>query len=132
VRCGRRADPSRCRTNPSGSRQRCWNGPDRSLPGKTQDYYQVGVEESRLPINTCDWFDWDLTGDGIYFLNESFSANGRIEFFDFAHGQTTPILALDKPASSFGGLAVSPDGKSLIFGLNELNESYIMLMKNFR
>jgi hypothetical protein len=89
-------------------------------------------EESRLPINTCDWFDWDLTGDGIYFLNESFSANGRIEFFDFAHGQTTPILALDKPASSFGGLAVSPDGKSLIFGLNELNESYIMLMKNFR
>jgi hypothetical protein len=34
--------------------------------------------------------------------------------------------------SLFGGLAVSPDGKSLIFDLNELNESYIMVMKNFR
>lgn len=89
-------------------------------------------EESRLPINVCDWFDWDLIGNGIYFLNPDFSPNGRIEFFDLAHGQTTPILALDKPASSFGGLAVSPDGKSLIFGLSELNESYIMVMKNFR
>jgi Tol biopolymer transport system component/DNA-binding winged helix-turn-helix (wHTH) protein len=89
-------------------------------------------EESRLPINVCNWYDWDLTGDGIYFLNPDFPPHGRIEFFDFAHGQSTPILALDKPVSLFGGLAVSPDGKSLIFGLNELNDSYIMVMKNFR
>jgi hypothetical protein len=89
-------------------------------------------EESRLPINVCDWFDWDLIGNGIYFLNPDFPPNGRIEFFDLSHGQTTPILSLDKPASSFGGLAVSPDGKSLIFGLSELNECYIMVMKNFR
>jgi Tol biopolymer transport system component/DNA-binding winged helix-turn-helix (wHTH) protein len=89
-------------------------------------------EETRLPINVCDWYDWDLTRDGIYFENPNFPPNGRIEYFDFAHGQTTPILALDKPASLFGGLAVSPDGKSLIFGLNELSESYIMVMKNFR
>ncbi len=32
----------------------------------------------------------------------------------------------------FGGLVVSPDGKSLIFGLDELDETYIMVMKNFR
>jgi hypothetical protein len=53
-----------------------------------------------------------------YFANQSFPPNGRIEYFDFAHGQITPILALDKSTSVFGGLAVSPDGKSLIFGLN--------------
>jgi hypothetical protein len=29
-------------------------------------------------------------------------------------------------------VAVSPDGKSLIFGLSEVNESYIDVMKNFR
>ena len=73
-----------------------------------------------------------LTRDGIYFLNLDFAPNGKIEFFDFAQGQSTPILHLDKPVSLFGGLAVSPDGKSIIFGLNELNESYIMVMKNFR
>jgi Tol biopolymer transport system component len=89
-------------------------------------------EESSLPIHACDWFAWDVTRDGIYFLNPDSSPNGRIDFFDFAHGQDTPILALDKPASLFGSVAVSPDGKALIFGLNELNESYIMVMKNFR
>jgi Tol biopolymer transport system component/DNA-binding winged helix-turn-helix (wHTH) protein len=89
-------------------------------------------EESILPIHACKWFTWDVTRDGIYFLNPDFPPNGRIEFFDFAHGQTTPILALDKPASLFGGVTVSPDGKSLLFGQNELSESYIMVMKNFR
>jgi hypothetical protein len=89
-------------------------------------------EESRLPINVCHWFDWDVTRDGIYFLNPDIPPHGRIEFFDLAHGQATPILALDKPASAYGGLALSPDGKSLLFGQSELNESYIMVMKNFR
>jgi Tol biopolymer transport system component/DNA-binding winged helix-turn-helix (wHTH) protein len=88
-------------------------------------------QESRLPINVADWFNWELTRDGIYFLNFDISPRGRIEFFDFAHGQSTPILAPDKPVSMFGGLALSPDGKSLLFGQNELNESYIMVMKNF-
>jgi eukaryotic-like serine/threonine-protein kinase len=91
-----------------------------------------GGEESRVPINACCWFGWDVARSGIYFLNLDFPPNGRIEFFDFANRQSTPILALDKPVSLFGGLALSPDGKSLLFGQNELNESYIMLMKNFR
>ena len=34
--------------------------------------------------------------------------------------------------SLLGGLALSSDGKSLLFGQNELNEFLIMLMKNFR
>jgi hypothetical protein len=89
-------------------------------------------EESRLPINVCNWYEWAVARGGIYFLNLDFPPNGRIEFFDFAHGQSTPIFALDKPASGFGGLALSPDGKSLLFGQNELDESYIMVMKNFR
>jgi hypothetical protein len=75
--------------------------------------------------------DGKLTRDGIYFLNQDFPPNGRIEYFNFAHGQTTPIMALDKPRSLFGGLAVSPDGKSLLFGQNELNETCIMVVKNF-
>ena len=30
-------------------------------------------QESRLPINVSDWFNWDLTRDGIYFLNFGYS-----------------------------------------------------------
>jgi Tol biopolymer transport system component/DNA-binding winged helix-turn-helix (wHTH) protein len=89
-------------------------------------------EESRLPINVCYWYEWAVARNGIYFLNPDFRPNGRIEFYDFAHSQTTPVYVLEKPSSSFGGLAISPNGKSLLFGQNELNESSIMVMKNFR
>jgi hypothetical protein len=103
-------------------------------------YHECGIwkrsletgEESRLPINVCLWYEWAVARDGIYFLNRDVPPNGRIEFFDFAHSQSTPVFALDKPASFFGGVAISPDSKSLLFGQNELNESYIMVMKNFR
>jgi Tol biopolymer transport system component/DNA-binding winged helix-turn-helix (wHTH) protein len=88
-------------------------------------------EESRLPINVCTWYEWALARNGIYFLNGDIPPYGRIEFFDFARGQSVPIFALDRLASMFGGVAISPDGKSLLFGQNELNDSYIMVMKNF-
>jgi hypothetical protein len=78
------------------------------------------------------WCNWALAPGGIYSLNLKVPCNGRIEYFDFATCQFTPIHMLDKPTSIFGGLALSPEGKSLLFGQNELNESYILLMKNFR
>jgi hypothetical protein len=65
-------------------------------------------------------------------VNPDFGSNGRIEFFDFANSTSTPIFTPDKPFPLFAGLTLSPDGKSLLFGQNELNESYIMVMKNFR
>jgi Tol biopolymer transport system component/DNA-binding winged helix-turn-helix (wHTH) protein len=91
-----------------------------------------GGQESRVPINNGWWTDWDVARDGIYFMNLDFPPNGRIEFFDFAHGHSTPIFALDKPCPLASGLALSPDGKSLLFGQTELIESDIMVMKNFR
>jgi len=57
---------------------------------------------------------------------------GRIEFLDFATRRTTPIFSLEKPPSHFGGLAISKDGRSLLYGQRELDDSYIMLVKNFR
>jgi hypothetical protein len=89
-------------------------------------------EESRLPIHVCWWSAWDVARDGIYFLNLDFPPNGRIEFFDFAHGQSTPVFAPDKPVFYASGLVLSPDGKSLLFGQRELAESEIMIVKNFR
>jgi hypothetical protein len=88
-------------------------------------------EESSLPIKIRFWSDWCIAPGGIYFLNPNVSPNGRLEFFDFASSRSTPIYTPDKPFSFFGGLALSPDGKSLLFGQDELRESYIMLVKNF-
>ena len=91
-----------------------------------------GGEEARVLNDACCWDAWDVSRTGIYFLNLNVPPHGRIEFFDFANRQSTSIFSLDKASSRYGGLALSPDGKSLLFGQNERTEFYIMLVKNFR
>jgi len=92
-----------------------------------------GGEETRIldKIAGFDWFEWALT-TGIYFLNQDAETNGRIEFFDFSSRETTPIFPLQKPVYRTGGLALSPDGSSLLHSQYEHLDSYIMLVKNFR
>jgi Tol biopolymer transport system component len=91
-----------------------------------------GGEEIRVLDQPRGWCNWQLVPTGIYFVNESFKPNGRIGFFDFATRETTPIFSLEKPHTLYGGLAVSPDGRSLLYAQTELDDSYIMLVKNFR
>jgi dipeptidyl aminopeptidase/acylaminoacyl peptidase len=93
-----------------------------------------GGEETQVldqPTAQC-WFNWGLVRTEIYFLNVTAKPNGRIEFFEFATRKTTPIFNLEKRPTSLGGLAVSPDRKSLLFGQSEFDDSNIVLVKNFR
>lgn len=77
------------------------------------------------------WYNWALTLGGIYFLKEDLPRE-EIEFLKFATGKTVPILALEKSSEYYGGLAVSPDGRSLLYNQLDLADSYIVLIKNFR
>ena len=74
------------------------------------------------------WFNWALAPNGIYILAWKSEKNAAISFFDFATGNTTTILTLRR---SGVGLAVSPDGKAILYHQNELAESSLMLVKNF-
>ena len=56
----------------------------------------------------------------------------KIYFFDFPTHKTIPIFALEKPAPLYGGLAMSPDGRSLLFSQQDFWDFHIMLVKNFR
>jgi len=84
-----------------------------------------------------EWPNWALSRDGIYFISESESLAARmnpsspssLEFFDFLTRKTTRISTLDKPAR--WGLALAPDGRSLVYVEAEFEESSIMLVKNF-
>jgi hypothetical protein len=77
-----------------------------------------------------DWWGWALTPSGIYFLDQSNrGTKGGVKFFDFATGKKTSIASWDRRCF---GLAVSPDGKSILYALAEPEESSIMLVKNFR
>jgi len=77
------------------------------------------------------WFNWTLTRDGIYFLNDE-PPHGKIKFFDFATRKTVSIFALEEPVDDWGGLAVSPDGRSLLYNQVDFYDNYITLVKNFR
>jgi hypothetical protein len=90
-----------------------------------------GGEEKRIldRAGEHDWFNWALARNGIYFLDHR--GNGAVlEFFDFETGKTTTVLTSNRPQSV--GLAVTADGRSILYVESELEESSIMLVKNFR
>jgi Tol biopolymer transport system component/DNA-binding winged helix-turn-helix (wHTH) protein len=87
-----------------------------------------GGEEVRVLDQAIRWVDWAITGNGVYFL-ERYPSNEKIEFLDFATHKTVLIRSLKE---FIGGLAVSPDGRSLLYSQEDFSDSYIMLVKNFR
>ncbi len=89
-----------------------------------------GVEERVLDqAGLCEWYNWALGRSGVYFLQHR-AKGGDLNFFDFATGKTTTIFTSDKQPGV--GLAVSADGKSILQAEVELEDSNIMLVKNFR
>jgi len=94
-----------------------------------------GEEKLVLPrAGGHEWFNWALTRTGIYFRDSDKSENkdtvGVLKFFDFATGKTATVTATDQPGGV--GLAVSPDGRSILYDDKGDAESTIMLVKNFR
>jgi Tol biopolymer transport system component len=90
-----------------------------------------GGEEQRVldQAGEKEWYNWALARNGIYFL-EHRENGGALDFFDFATGKTTTIWTSNKQPGV--GLAVSADGKSILYAEIELEDSDIMLVKNFR
>jgi hypothetical protein len=81
--------------------------------------------------------------NGIYFVTAENPTRPVIEFFDFATGKATEVAALEKPIPLFGrlpsgvtefnaGLAVSPDGRWILYTQLDQGGSDIMLVENFR
>ena len=89
-----------------------------------------GGSETRIldQPDGSDWFNWGVTEQGIYFL-DSKTPSITVKFLEFATGKQFSIFSLSK--SPIFGLAVSPVGRSLVFGQRELAESTLMLVKNF-
>jgi hypothetical protein len=74
------------------------------------------------------WFNWTLASKGIYFVNQADAKKPRIEFFDFATRKRTVIDVVDKPGF---GLALAPDGRSLLYSRTDSEDYEVLLMKNF-
>jgi len=89
-----------------------------------------GGEETLVLDQPGTWWDWALARNGIYFISYSKKApfTATLEFYEFATHRIIHISTLDKASQ---GLAVSPDGRSILYARVESSESNIMLVKNF-
>jgi dipeptidyl aminopeptidase/acylaminoacyl peptidase len=108
-------------------------------------YYAKGREVTgiwRVPVNGGDevpildsvlgnWGNWVVMPDGIYYIEPNTKKGAAIQFFNFSSRRITEVLSLGKVEVSWGGLAISPDGKSAIYALVEQAGSDIMLVENY-
>jgi Tol biopolymer transport system component len=71
--------------------------------------------------------NWTLTRDGIYFYPaDDFST---LSYFDFATRKVHPVL---KGQIVYFGIAVSPDGRYIVYTQHHIPKRDIMLIDNFR
>jgi Tol biopolymer transport system component/DNA-binding winged helix-turn-helix (wHTH) protein len=94
----------------------------------------VGGLESALPgMPLLDYAEaWAVAPGGIYFSTSGDGATAALEFYDFEKRTTRRIAALPKSPTPGGGLglAVSPDGRWLLYTQAGEAQSDIMLMDN--
>ena len=88
-----------------------------------------GGAETRLLGPIHSWAGWVPDHHGIYFIEPA----RRIAYYRFATGDITPIAALAKEPGPFNtGLALSPDGRWLLYSQLDRSGADIMLVENFR
>jgi Tol biopolymer transport system component len=92
----------------------------------------AGGEESRI-IDQAGWGNWALLEQGICFLNLRAQPNPTLEYFNFASNQVTLIGKSERirPFGGSPGLAVSADGRWVLYRQIDQNDNDIMLVENF-
>ena len=92
---------------------------------------QGGLEVKVLDQVTQGY--WAIFDQGIYFVNPQVRPHPAIEFFSFASGRTTQIATVENALLWTGpSLAVSSDGRWILYVQVDSIESDIMLVKNFK
>jgi len=75
------------------------------------------------------WRCWRVARGGIYFGTATPPAGPRLEFLDFSSGAIRPISPLSRqPDATIPGLAVSPDGRTLLLAQYDQNGSNIIMV----
>ncbi len=78
------------------------------------------------------WGYWALVETGIYFVNTEARPQPALQFLSFAERRVVHVATLDrKPVPFVSGIAVSPDGKRILYTQEDHRSSDIMLVENF-
>ena len=127
------------------ARPRCGYGGFESLDGKFL-YYTKGATVSgiwRIPTAGSEetevigsleagyWGYWALVKNGFYYLETT--GKPTIAFFDFTTRRTTKVFELEnRPAREATGMAVSPDGRTILYTQLDALSRDVVLVENFR
>ncbi|MCA1600575.1 MAG: winged helix-turn-helix domain-containing protein, partial [Acidobacteria bacterium] len=99
--------------------------------------WRIPVEggEERLILDQLkprEWGYWAVADRGIYFINSETKPHATIEFLSFAKSRVTPIATIEKePINWASNLAISPDGRWILYTQLDRSDSDIMLVENF-
>ena len=94
-----------------------------------------GGEEKLVPElkDAGYWRSWTMVNEGICFPVKQGQSEWAIRFFSFATRRTTTLfMVTDAPLWWMPGLAMSSDGRRLLYAHLEQPYDEIMLMENFR
>jgi Tol biopolymer transport system component len=111
-------------------------------------YYSKGIDIDglwRVAVNGSEeapvlafpkagfWGYWALVDKGIYFVNTDARPQPALEFLSFVGPPVVHVAGLDGKAVAFEpGLAVSPDGRRILYTQEDQRSSDFMLVDNFR
>ncbi len=90
-----------------------------------------GGEETPILDRKIAWSHWRVMEKGILFL-ESGATPPEIDFFDFVTHHVKQIATVDRERGIWGGFAVSPDRRWILFTRVDQIDSEIMLVENFQ
>lgn len=94
-----------------------------------------GIEK---PVPELERFDrifrsWGVVNQGIYFMSRQDGPRQAIHFFSFGTRQVTQLATLDKePIWDYPNVALSNDGRRLLFACLDKEVNDLMLIENFR
>lgn len=78
-----------------------------------------------------DWSNWALQEDGIYFVDRTMDGRVHLAFYRFADGLVTLLQPLAQRTTN-PGIAIAPDGRSLLFARIDQYESDLMRVDDFQ
>jgi Tol biopolymer transport system component/predicted Ser/Thr protein kinase len=90
----------------------------------------AGGAEERQVLDSVMWYGFFVAADGIYYVGDGEGGPRPLKFYDFATRRNR-VLALFN-ATPHQRLAVSPDRKTVLFGVLKSANWDLMMVENFR
>ncbi|MBM3747597.1 MAG: hypothetical protein FJW34_17565 [Acidobacteria bacterium] len=88
-----------------------------------------GGEETQV-LDSVGARNWAVVDQGVWFLNWTSPGDAVLQFREFASGKVTRVAPISKRLVP--GLAVSPDGRTILYAQYDQRGSELLLMENFR